>query len=40
MALKLGQKDKAVGYFERIKENYPNSQEGSGIDALIGMAKN
>ncbi|MDC6362825.1 MULTISPECIES: tetratricopeptide repeat protein [Flavobacteriaceae] len=40
MALKLGQKDKAVGYFERIKEDYPNSQEGSGIDALIGMAKN
>jgi len=40
VAIELGQKDKALGYFERIKEKYPDSQEGNGIDALIGMAQN
>jgi TolA-binding protein len=39
-ALELNQKSKALGYFERIKEDYPKSSEGVGIDALIGLAKN
>ena len=40
LAIEMGQKDKAKGYFERIKEEYPDSQEGNNIDALIGMAQN
>ncbi|GLU44228.1 tol-pal system YbgF family protein [Allomuricauda sp. NBRC 101325] len=40
IAMELGQKDKALGYFERIKEEYPGSQEGNGVEALIGMAQN
>ncbi|WP_222984612.1 tetratricopeptide repeat protein [Flagellimonas meishanensis] len=40
MALNLGQKEKALGFFERIKEEYPETQDGVGIDALIGLAKN
>ena len=40
LAIGMGQKDKAKGYFERIKEEYPDSQEGNNIDALIGMAQN
>ena len=40
LALEMDNKDKALGYFERIKEEYPNSQEASGIDALIGLAQN
>ncbi|WP_228235505.1 tetratricopeptide repeat protein [Allomuricauda sp. M10] len=40
VAIELGQKEKALGYFEQIKEKYPDSQEGIGIDALIGMAQN
>ncbi|MDC6367588.1 MULTISPECIES: tetratricopeptide repeat protein [Flavobacteriaceae] len=40
MAMNLGQKDKALGFFERIKNDYPKSTEGIGIDALIGLAKN
>lgn len=39
-ALELDQKSKALGYFERIKADYPKSSEGVGIDALIGLAKN
>ena len=40
IALALGEKSKALGYFERIKEEYPNSQEANGVDALIGLAQN
>jgi len=40
LALEMDNRDKALGYFERIKEDYPNSQEASGIDALIGLAQN
>ncbi|MBO0322112.1 tetratricopeptide repeat protein [Muricauda sp. CAU 1633] len=39
-AMELGQNEKALGYFERIKEEYPKSPEGIGIDALIGLAQN
>jgi tetratricopeptide (TPR) repeat protein len=38
-ALTLGQKAEALKYFTTIKEKYENSQEGQGIDALIGMAQ-
>jgi tetratricopeptide (TPR) repeat protein len=38
-ALNLNQKDKASGFFERIKEDYPNSQEANNIDVLIGQSK-
>ncbi len=38
-ALELGQKQKALEYFTRIRENYPESAQGSGVDAFIGMAK-
>jgi len=40
VALELGEKSKALGYFERIKEEYPNSQEANGVEALIGLAQN
>ena len=40
VALEMDQKEKALGYFERIKEEYPKSVEGIGIDALIGLAQN
>ncbi|NAY90480.1 tetratricopeptide repeat protein [Muricauda sp. JGD-17] len=40
IAMELGQKEKALGFFERIKEEYPKTQDGVGIDALIGLAKN
>ncbi len=39
-ALDLGQKEKALAFFERIKEEYPDAQDGVDIDALIGLAKN
>lgn len=38
-ALELGQKDKALQYFERIKDEFSSSQEATTIDAFIGMAK-
>lgn len=38
-ALDLGQKDKALTYFERIKEEFASSDEARSIDAFIGMAK-
>ncbi|WP_424502500.1 tetratricopeptide repeat protein [Robiginitalea sp.] len=38
-ALELGQQEKALQYFTRIKEDYPQSAQGSGVDAFIGMAK-
>ncbi len=40
VAMEMGQKEKALGYFERIKEEYPKSPEGIGIDGLIGLAQN
>ena len=40
VALELGEKSKALEYFERIKEEYPNAQEANGVDALIGLAQN
>ncbi|WP_422348497.1 tetratricopeptide repeat protein [Flagellimonas sp.] len=40
LALNLGQKDKAIGFFERIKEEFEDSQEANGIDVLIGLAQN
>ena len=38
-ALELGENDKALGYFERISEEYPQSTQANGVEALIGMAK-
>ncbi len=38
-ALELKQSDKALTYFERIKEEFPKSDEAATIDAFIGMAK-
>lgn len=40
MALELGQKEKALGFFERIKEEFPSSQEATNIDVVIGLAQN
>lgn len=39
LALKLGQAEKALGYFKRIKEEYPDSSEASSIDVFIGKAE-
>ncbi len=39
-ALELGQKDKALGYFQRIKDDYATSKEGRTIDIFIGKAEN
>ncbi|TAI49314.1 tetratricopeptide repeat protein [Flagellimonas allohymeniacidonis] len=39
LALDLGQKDKALGYFERIKNEYASWQQANNIDVLIGLAK-
>ncbi|WP_149276924.1 tetratricopeptide repeat protein [Pareuzebyella sediminis] len=38
-ALELNQKDKALQYFQRIKDDYGSSDEARNIDAFIGMAK-
>ena len=38
-ALELGEKDKALGYFNRIKEDYPDAQEAASIEVFIGMAQ-
>lgn len=38
-AMEMGSTDKALGYFERIKEEYSNSEQAKNIDAFIGMAK-
>lgn len=40
LALDMGNKDKAATYFQRIKDDYPNTNEGNNIDALIGLAQN
>lgn len=39
IAMNLGQYDKALGYFNRIKEEYPNSTDGANIDVFIGKAE-
>ncbi|MDO1514237.1 tetratricopeptide repeat protein [Maribacter confluentis] len=38
-ALEMGDKDKALGFFQRIKDEYPKSENAGSIDAFIGMAK-
>ncbi|MBT8285859.1 MAG: tetratricopeptide repeat protein [Flavobacteriaceae bacterium] len=38
-ALELNQKDKALGYFQRIKDEFPDSNEAQTIDVFIGMAQ-
>ncbi|MEP3209432.1 MAG: tetratricopeptide repeat protein [Maribacter sp.] len=38
-ALELNQNDKALGYFQRIKDEFSKSEEAQTIDAFIGMAK-
>lgn len=38
-ALNLEQFDKAEQYFRRIKEEFPQSTQASGVDALLGMAQ-
>ncbi|MCK0157618.1 tetratricopeptide repeat protein [Cellulophaga sp. F20128] len=38
-ALELGENAKALKFFQRIKDDYPSSQEASTIDVFIGKAK-
>ena len=38
-AMELKNNEKALGYFRRIKEEYPDSNEASTIDVFIGMAQ-
>ncbi len=38
-ALELNQNDKALQYFQRIKDDFSKSDEARSIDAFIGMAK-
>ncbi|MFI1772497.1 tetratricopeptide repeat protein [Thalassobellus citreus] len=39
IALDLGKADKALSYFEKIKEEFPNANEASTVDVFIGKAK-
>ncbi len=39
LALDLGDADKALGYFKRIKDEFPDSSEASSIDVFIGKAE-
>ena len=39
IALDLGKADKALEYFNRIKEEFPNSSEASTIEVFIGKAQ-
>lgn len=39
-ALSLKQADKALTYFKKIKDEFPQSEEGKTIDAYIGYAEN
>ncbi|WP_100615654.1 tetratricopeptide repeat protein [Confluentibacter citreus] len=39
IALELGKADKALTYFEQIKEEFPNSTEAATIDVFIGKAR-
>lgn len=38
-ALEMGDKDKALDFFQRIKDEFPKSENAASIDAFIGMAK-
>ena len=38
-AIELKQNDKALGFFQRIKDEFSKSDEAASIDAFIGMAK-
>ncbi|NJB37641.1 MULTISPECIES: tol-pal system YbgF family protein [Flavobacteriaceae] len=38
-ALQLGNKEQALDYFNRIKEEFPAAKEANSIDALIGFAE-
>lgn len=38
-ALEMGDKNKALGFFERIKSEFPKSENANSINAFIGMAK-
>jgi len=38
-ALELNEKGKALGHFQRIKDEFSSSDEASTVDAFIGMAK-
>ncbi|MCL6272850.1 tetratricopeptide repeat protein [Muricauda sp. 2012CJ35-5] len=40
LALNLEQKEKALGFFERIQNEYEESQEANGVEVLIGLAQN
>lgn len=39
IALELGQADKSLTYFTKIKEEFPNSSEAATIDVFIGKAQ-
>ncbi|MFV0541870.1 MAG: tetratricopeptide repeat protein [Aestuariibaculum sp.] len=39
IALNLGKADKALTYFERIKNDFPNSTEASSVEVFIGKAR-
>ena len=39
IALELGQAEKALNYFNRIKDDYPNATEASNIEVFIGKAQ-
>lgn len=39
IALELGKADKALTYFEKIKNEFPNSTEAATIDVFIGKAQ-
>ncbi len=39
LALKLGDNSKALGYFTRIKEEFPNATDAANIDVFIGQAQ-
>ncbi|WP_343485840.1 tetratricopeptide repeat protein [Allomuricauda sp. d1] len=39
VALSLDQKETALGYFERLKEEFPDAKESNNIEVLIGQAK-
>jgi len=38
-SMELNQHEKALTYFNRVKEEFPDSQEASTIDVFIGMAQ-
>lgn len=39
IAMQLGQYDKALTYFNRIKNDFPNANEANNIDTFIGKAE-